>query len=474
MVVYLKTDQLILCGVMDPSSGMTCTVAFLFAHNAEVERRNLWRDLVTILSNPLVAASPLVVLGDFNQILTAAEHFSLHPYDLPISGMEEFPQFLAESNLADMDFRGTFFSWSNKRSEDPILRKLDKVLRNDQWRGDYPGAVSIFEAPGDSDHSPAVIHFDNAPQIRKCSFKYFSFISSHPSFKAEMEKAWEEPIPVGSRMFSLGQRMKKAKAACRKLNKEGFGNIQQRAKEALDVLKEIQLQLLTSPSNSLFRQEFVARRKWQFFESAQEIFFNRKARIRWLDCGDANTKFFYKVVLAHQSRNCIRFLKDAFGNLVFNLDQIKQMVIAYFQNLLGSVDGSIRDVSIAELHDLISYRCPQAVAEQLLLIPSDEEIRSTILALPKNKVPGPDGLSAEFFWESWEIVGKDSVDAVREFFTGGRLLRQFNSTTISLIPKIVGADQLTLFRPVSLYSTIYKVMARLLKRKLKLCVADIV
>lgn len=97
-----------------------------------------------------------------------------------------------------------------------------------------------------------------------------------------------------------------------------------------------------------------------------------------------------------------------------------------------------------------------------------------MFAMPNNKVPGPDGYSAEFFWESWEIVGVDMIAAVKEFFTAGRLLRQFNTTVISLIPKVVGADQLTQFRPISLCSTVYKVMTRLLKKKLKICVSDIV
>lgn len=97
-----------------------------------------------------------------------------------------------------------------------------------------------------------------------------------------------------------------------------------------------------------------------------------------------------------------------------------------------------------------------------------------MFAMPNNKVPGPDGYSAEFFWESWEIVGVDLIAAVKEFFTAGRLLRQFNTTVISLILKVVGEDQLTQLRPISLCSTVYKVMTRLLKKKLKICVSDIV
>ncbi|WZZ38401.1 hypothetical protein YC2023_034660 [Brassica napus] len=396
------------------------------------------------------------------------------PYDLPIRGMEEFRNCLEDTGLSDMEIRGTFFSWSNRRPEDPILRKLDRVLCCERWRERYLESVSMFEPPGDSDHCPVVVNLSSISQSRKCSFKYFSFLSSHPSFFSELSKTWEDPIPVGSRLFSLGQRLKKAKATCRRINKQGFGNIQQRASEALSALKDIQLQLLSDPSDSLFRMEFVARRKWLFFEAAQEIFFNRKSRIRWLDCGDTNSKFFYKAVVAHKVRNAISYLLNAGGLRVFNQTQIKDMVVAYFQNLLGSEDVTLLGISVEELRSLIPYRCPQNIAKKLTSLPSDEEVKSTLFVMPKNKAPDPDGYSAEFFWEAWEIVGKDLTDAVKEFFVAGRMLRQFNTTAISLIPKIVGADQLHLFRPISLCSTVYKVMARLLKKKLKLCVAEIV
>lgn len=41
------------------------------------------------------------------------------------------------------------------------------------------------------------------------------------------------------------------------------------------------------------------------------------------------------------------------------------------------------------------------------------------------------------------MVGSGTIDAVREFFESGRMLKQFNATTISLILKVVGADQLS-------------------------------
>ena len=126
---------------------------------------------------------------------------------------------------------------------------------------------------------------------------------------------------------------------------------------------------------------------------------------------------------------------DEGNNRVFNQAHIKEMVVAYFQNLLGCADGNLEAISEVELRGLLTYRCPQEISDKLICIPTEEEIKEVLFAMPKNKAPGPDGYSAEFFWEAWEVVGKDSVEAIREFFTGGRLLRQFNTTTISHIPK---------------------------------------
>ena len=97
----------------------------------------------------------------------------------------------------------------------------------------------MFKAPGDSDHAPCIVDFEVEPEFRKTSFKYFSFLSTHPRFLGDIQVAWEESILTGSKMFSLKQRLKAVKKACREINRVGFENIQQRAKEAMLNLKSV-------------------------------------------------------------------------------------------------------------------------------------------------------------------------------------------------------------------------------------------
>lgn len=67
---------------------------------------------------------PLIVMGDFNQIRMASEHFFIVAYPLPVSGMREIHDCIAECGFDDLENRGVFFSWSNERPEGPILGNL--------------------------------------------------------------------------------------------------------------------------------------------------------------------------------------------------------------------------------------------------------------------------------------------------------------------------------------------------------------
>ncbi|KAG7543172.1 hypothetical protein ISN45_Aa07g030980 [Arabidopsis thaliana x Arabidopsis arenosa] len=393
VIVFHKTAQLMVCGVLVPATGESFSAIFVYGYNTV--------------------------------IASSSEHFSILPHPLPLAGMAELNSCLENNELFDLPSRGAFFTWSNERKEDPVIRKLDRVVVNEQWSACFPDSLAIFDPPGDSDHSPSL-------------------------------------------------KMKNIKIACRQLNREGFGNIQQRTKESLAHLEDIQASLLSSPSQRLFREEFVARQKWNFFAKAQEIFYRQKSRIRWMNEGDANTSFFHKSVIAHQGTNAIKVLRGLDDERVENSDQIKDMLVSYFQNLLGTESSGVTPLSVDDVREVISFRCLPDLASQLLQIPSRLEIQETISRMPKNKAPGPDGFPVEFLLESWEIIGEDIINAVQEFFITGYLPRKWNATAITLIPKVTGADKLTQFRPVSCCTTIYKIIARLLKNKLKLFISDAV
>jgi len=70
---------------------------------------------------------------------------------------------------------------------------------------------------------------------------------------------------------------------------------------------------------------------------------------------------------------------------------------------------------------------------------------------------------------------KEDIKGMKhEFYNNQRTERSFNATFVALIPKKVGASELKDFRPISLISGIYKVLAKKLAERLKKVVDKLV
>jgi len=87
--------------------------------------------------------------------------------------------------------------------------------------------------------------------------------------------------------------------------------------------------------------------------------------------------------------------------------------------------------------------------------------------LNPNKAPGPDGLTSGFFKAAWGSVGDEIITSITHFFHSAFLPSSTNSTILTLVPKFPGASKLTEFRPISCLNTIYKVISRLMVKRLK-------
>lgn len=66
--------------------------------------------------------------------------------------------------------------------------------------------------------------------------------------------------------------------------------------------------------------------------------------------------------------------------------------------------------------------------------------------------------SSCFFKRSWHIVGQDVIDVVQDIFRHGKILKEINISTITLIPKITSSASVGDFRLIACYSVIYKVI----------------
>ena len=72
------------------------------------------------------------------------------------------------------------------------------------------------------------------------------------------------------------------------------------------------------------------------------------------------------------------------------------------------------------------------------------------------------------------IVGNDVCAAVKSFFESGRLLKEFNCTAITLVPKSSTPSKLSDYRPISCCNIIYKSISGVLAQRMKGILPDLV
>ena len=75
------------------------------------------------------------------------------------------------------------------------------------------------------------------------------------------------------------------------------------------------------------------------------------------------------------------------------------------------------------------------------------------------------------FQDCWEVV---KGDLLRVFYESGIVNLSSNATFICLIPKKVNAIRIGDFRPISLVTSLYKILGKVLSKRLRMSLGDTV
>nr|GFB37945.1 cysteine-rich receptor-like protein kinase [Tanacetum cinerariifolium] len=102
------------------------------------------------------------------------------------------------------------------------------------------------------------------------------------------------------------------------------------------------------------------------------------------------------------------------------------------------------------------------------------EVKKAVWDCGSDKSLSPDGFSFSFLRNFWSTIEKDIFEAVDCFFTNGDMPNGCNSNFIALIPKIIDANMVKDFRPISLIGSLYKVIAKILPNRLVNVIGDLV
>lgn len=90
------------------------------------------------------------------------------------------------------------------------------------------------------------------------------------------------------------------------------------------------------------------------------------------------------------------------------------------------------------------------------------------------KAPSSDDFHAHFFQSQWVSIGGAVCEQVQGIFTGNKIELELNNTMIVFILKTDKLEDFSQFRPISLYSVMYKLMMELKANKFKVVFSNFI
>ena len=95
-------------------------------------------------------------------------------------------------------------------------------------------------------------------------------------------------------------------------------------------------------------------------------------------------------------------------------------------------------------------------------------------SIGNDKALGIDGYNALFFKHTWKIIKKDVIEAVKNFFTKGKLFKPFNCTLVSLIPKVQCPKTVKEYTPIACCTVLYKIISKVITRRMHDVIHDVI
>ena len=196
-----------------------------------------------------------------------------------------------------------------------------------------------------------------------------------------------------------------------------------------------------------------------------------RSRATWLEEGEKPTKFFFNLEKKQQERACITKLLTENGHFTADEDILKEARSFYCRLYQREpVDTGKQDELLKQMGSRLSEQAKKACKEPL----TTAEVTAAINWMNKNKSPGPDGLTTEFYLTFWDELESDLADLFNYNFMREEMSFTQRESTQRLLFKKDQKELLTNWRPISLLNSDYKLLATVMANRLRYTLPEVI
>lgn len=146
-------------------------------------------------------------------------------------------------------------------------------------------------------------------------------------------------------------------------------------------------------------------------------------------------------------------------------DQVMDILLSGFKELYQTQHLNFISTTDFKLNCVVALSGEDSC--MLSVIPSNLEILRSLSSLKPYKAPGINGLHAGFFQNFWHILRPLVTEKILTIFTSKHIPSYLNQTLVALIPKRNGPEVFGHFRPISLCTSIYKTVSKIIVNRIK-------
>lgn len=193
-----------------------------------------------------------------------------------------------------------------------------------------------------------------------------------------------------------------------------------------------------------------------------------------MEFGEKSTAYFFSLEKKRQERNAVKSLVIN-DNICTDPLLISKEVFSFYSRLYSSSFNKIHSDSFFQS---IQHLIPQISNDFKQICEADitmQELDKALSALSKDKAPGCDGLTSNFYKFFWEHIKNLVFGMLKEVLEVGSLTHTMKQGVITLIPKpSKDPTHLDNLRPITLLNNDYKLLTHIFANRLKLGITQIV